>query len=137
MAHFQYSIRDAEQPPHHVVVCYKLRKCFQYSIRDAIYELASNERIRMIQNFQYSIRDAGCSGFLFLWVFKYLCRHVQVSCGGSVSCSCFGFVFCVGAPGVAEHILAHFSPRRRRAPKGCTTFYKLDPRFTYLTRRNS
>jgi len=30
-----------------------------------------------------------------------------------------------------------FSPRRQRLPRSCTTFYKLDLRFTYLTRRNS
>jgi hypothetical protein len=30
-----------------------------------------------------------------------------------------------------------FSPRRRFTAGRCTTFYKLDLRFTYLTRRNS
>jgi len=30
-----------------------------------------------------------------------------------------------------------FSPRRWCLPRSCTTFYKLDLRFTYLTRRNS
>jgi len=30
-----------------------------------------------------------------------------------------------------------YSPRRRRLLRSCTTFYKLDLRFTYLTRRNS
>jgi len=30
-----------------------------------------------------------------------------------------------------------FASRRRPAPRGCTTFYKRDPRFTYATRRGS
>jgi len=35
------------------------------------------------------------------------------------------------------HSCVFFSLRRRPALRGCTTFYKLDVRFTYLTRRNS
>ena len=45
--------------------------------------------------------------------------------------------FCVGAPGAEVCVFACFSPRRRCLPRSCTTFYKLDLRFTYLTRRNS
>ena len=54
---------------------------FQYSIGDAkakevVYPLA------MRLDFQYSIGDAGGSCVWFLWVFKFLCRRVWVSCGG-------------------------------------------------------
>ena len=43
--------------------------------------------------FQYSIGDAGGSCLWFLWVFKFLCRRVWVSCGGLLTVVVFGLVF--------------------------------------------
>jgi len=54
-----------------------------------------------------------------------------------VDCGYLGFVFCVGVPRAVARASACFFPRRRPAPRSCTTFYKLDVRFTYLTHRNS
>ena len=74
---------------------------FQCSIRDAalkedtyavLASLTFNTPLEMLEGvlrgrdwrlfFQYSIRDAGGFCLWFLWVFKFLCRRVWVSCGG-------------------------------------------------------
>ena len=39
-------------------------------------------RTHVLEPFQYSVGDAGGSCVWFLWVFKFLCWRVWVSCGG-------------------------------------------------------
>ena len=109
---------------------------FQYSIGDANVEQL--KLLRLLYNrFQYSIGDAGGSCVWFLWVFKFLCWRVWVSCGGLLTVVVFGLVFVLVCWGWRCGCLRVFSPRRRLALRSCTTFYKLDLRFTYLTRRKS
>ncbi len=86
--------------------------------------------------FQFSIGDAGSHSVLSVWVFKFfvcvLARGVWLGCVGfrvlSVGKVCW-VCRCV--------YLRVSSSRRRHAPRSCTTFYKLDLRFTKSTRRRS
>jgi hypothetical protein len=71
-----------------------------------------------------------------LRVFKFLCQRMGFL-RGLVDCGYSGFVFVSARREERCVFLRVFSSRRRPAPGSCTTFYKLDLRFTYLTRRNS
>ena len=55
---------------------------FQYSIGDAEEACVRVRHVGRRIDFQYSIGDAEGSCVWFLWVFKFLCRRVWVSCGG-------------------------------------------------------
>jgi hypothetical protein len=78
------------------------------------------------------VLELGFSGFL-----SFVGGGMWVLCGGFVGCVILVLFFVLVRRVWRCVYLRVFSPRRRPALRGCTTFYKLDLRFTYLTRRKS
>jgi hypothetical protein len=78
------------------------------------------------------VLEIGFSGFL-----SFVGGGMWVLCGGFVGCVILVLFFVLVRRVWRCVYLRVFSSRRRRLLRSCTTFYKLDLRFTYLTRRKS